>query len=154
FRRVLFRSWICNQNVRFNDPNTIRIKRLSPSYYYYLAKAKVWVNNQNFPTYLDKRPETTYIQTWHGTPLKKMLHDIENIMGRSEDYLERVSNATKTWDYLISPSPYASIAFQSAFKYEGAIIETGYPRNDIFYRKERFSIASMVRNRLQIPEGK
>lgn len=146
--------WVCNQNVRFNDPNTIKIKRLSPSYYYYLARAKVWVNNQNFPTYIKKRPQTMYLQTWHGTPLKKMLHDIENIMGRSEDYLERVSKATKTWDYLISPSPYASKAFQSAFKYEGKIIETGYPRNDIFYKEERFDIASKVRNRLHIPEGK
>src|SRR5699024_8273232 len=42
--------WVCNKNIRLNDPNTIRIKRLSPSYYYYLAKAKYWINNQNFPT--------------------------------------------------------------------------------------------------------
>jgi len=146
--------WICNQNVRFNDPNTIRIRRLSPSYYYYLAKAKYWVNNQNFPTYIEKRPETTYIQTWHGTPLKKMLHDIENIMGRSEDYLERVDKATKTWDYLVSPSKYASEAFKSAFRYKKEIIETGYPRNDIFYKEERFEITRKVRNRLHIPEGK
>ncbi|MFD1363695.1 CDP-glycerol glycerophosphotransferase family protein [Lentibacillus salinarum] len=46
-----------------------RISRGSPSYFYYLARAKVWVNNQNFPTYLNKRSETIYIQTWHGTPL-------------------------------------------------------------------------------------
>lgn len=146
--------WICNQNVRFNDPNTIRIRRLSPNYYYYLARAKFWVNNQNFPTYIDKRPETTYIQTWHGTPLKKMLHDIENIMGRSADYLERVDKATRAWDYLVSPSQYASEAFQSAFRYKGEIIETGYPRNDIFYTEKKFEVAEKVRNRLHIPEGK
>src|SRR5699024_8264126 len=146
--------WVCNKNIRFNDPNTIRIKRLSPSYYYYLAKAKIWVNNQNFPTYIEKRSKTTYLQTWHGTPLKKMLHDIENIMGRSEDCLDRVSNATKTWDYLISPSPYASKAFQSAFKYEGRILEIGYPRNDVFYRKESFDIALKAKDRLHIPREK
>lgn len=146
--------WVCNKTVRFNDPNTIRIKRLSPSYYYYLAKAKIWVNNQNFPTYIEKRPQTTYIQTWHGTPLKKMLFDIENIMGRSDDYLERVSKATRTWDYLISPSPYASKAFQSAFRYEGEILETGYPRNDIFYQEERLAIASKVKSRLDLPKDK
>jgi len=146
--------WVCNKNVRFNDHNTIRIKRLSPSYYYYLAKAKIWINNQNFPTYIRKRPQTTYIQTWHGTPLKKMLYDIKNIMGRSDDYLERVSNATRTWDYLISPSPYATKTFKSAFRYEAKIIEVGYPRNDIFYKEDRFEVASKVRKRLNVPKDK
>lgn len=146
--------WVCNKNIRFNDSNTIRIKRLSPSYYYYLAKAKVWINNQNFPTYIKKRPQTLYIQTWHGTPLKKMLFDIKNILGRSPDYLERVSNATKTWDYLISPSPYATDAFRSAFNFKGNIIETGYPRNDIFYRDDQNELIKVIRNRLNIPKGK
>ncbi|MDQ7861610.1 hypothetical protein RCO48_13220 [Peribacillus frigoritolerans] len=48
-----------------------------------------------------------------------MLFDIDNIQGRDEGYLNRVHGATRTWDYLISPSPYASKAFRSAFKYEG-----------------------------------
>src|SRR5699024_5100186 len=146
--------WVCNKNIRFSDPNTIRIKRLSPSYFYYLAKAKVWVNNQNFPTYIKKRPETTYLQTWHGTPLKKMLFDIENIMGRSSDYLERVSSAVKNWDYLISPSPYATNAFRSAFRYDGEIIESGYPRNDLFYADNTKEHIARLRNRLEIPENK
>lgn len=146
--------WVCNKSIRFSDPNTKRIKRLSPSYYYYLAKSKVWVNNQNFPTYIKKRPQTTYIQTWHGTPLKKMLYDIENIMGRSDDYLDRVSAATKAWDYLVSPSTYATNAFKSAFKYQGEIVETGYPRNDVFYKEDRFNQAVKVRNRLNIARDK
>lgn len=108
-----------NGNLPIKGKNTKLIKRLSPEYYYYLAKAGYWINNQNFPTYLSKRKETTYIQTWHGTPLKKMLFDIDNIQGRDEGYLNRVHGATRTWDYLISPSPYASKAFRSAFKYEG-----------------------------------
>ncbi|MGP4063920.1 CDP-glycerol glycerophosphotransferase family protein [Oceanobacillus sp. M65] len=146
--------WVCNKKVRFIDQDTIKVKRLSPSYYYYLAKAKIWVNNQNFPTYIEKRPQTTYLQTWHGTPLKKMLFDIQNIMGRSDDYLDRVSKATKTWDYLISPSTYATKAFKSAFKYEGEILETGYPRNDIFYNNNRDSIGSKIKSKLNIPVDK
>ena len=146
--------WVYNGNLPVKDKNTKRIKRLSPEYYYYLAKAGYWVNNQNFPTYLSKRKETTYIQTWHGTPLKKMQFDIENIQGRDDGYLNRVHSATKTWDYLVSPSPYASTAFRSAFRYEGEILETGYPRNDLFYREDVSAIANVVTDRLKIPEGK
>ncbi|WRP06369.1 CDP-glycerol glycerophosphotransferase family protein [Rossellomorea aquimaris] len=146
--------WVYNQQMRFNDENTIRIKRLSPQYYYYLAKARYWVNNQNFPTYIEKRKGTTYIQTWHGTPLKKMLFDIENIQGRSDDYLERVHHATKQWDYLISPSEYATKAFRSAFKYNGEMLEVGYPRNDLFYRGNTKALEQKIKSRLGLPDDK
>ncbi|MBS4174055.1 CDP-glycerol glycerophosphotransferase family protein [Bacillus sp. FJAT-49736] len=147
--------WVCNRNdVRFTDPNTKKITRLSPSYYYYLARAKFWFNNQNFPTYLGKRKETTYIQTWHGTPLKKMLFDIETIHGRDEDYLNRVAYATKQWDYLLSPSNYATKAFKSAFRYDGNILELGYPRNDLFYKENVEEITRKVKNRINIPKEK
>ncbi|SNS79601.1 CDP-glycerol glycerophosphotransferase [Bacillus sp. OK838] len=146
--------WVYNGNLPIKGKNTKLVKRLSPEYYYYLAKAGYWINNQNFPTYLSKRKETTYIQTWHGTPLKKMLFDIENIQGRDDGYLNRVHGATRTWDYLISPSPYASKAFRSAFKYEGEILETGYPRNDLFYREDASMTAKSVIEKLKIPAGK
>ncbi len=146
--------WIYNQPVRFADPHTTRVERLSPKYFYYLLRAKYWVNNQNFPTYLTKRPETTYLQTWHGTPLKKMLYDINEVQGRSDDYVERVGAATKNWDYLISPSPYATNAFKSAFRYDGKILEIGYPRNDIFYNDQQHKLAKKIRSKLHLNQNK
>lgn len=146
--------WFCNRNIKFDDIDTKRVQRLSPKYYYYLARAKYWVNNQNFPTYIKKRPQTIYLQTWHGTPLKKMLYDIEEVHGRSDDYVERVGNAVKNWDFLVSPSPYATQAFRSAFRYNGKVLETGYPRNDIFYKSEKDEIARNVRKKLNIEAGK
>ncbi len=62
-----------------------------------MATAKFWVNNQNFPHYMTRRKETTYIQTWHGTPLKKMLFDLDEIHGRDEGYVERVTNSISQW---------------------------------------------------------
>lgn len=146
--------WIVNKGVHFRDPDTLKVKRLSPSYYYYLAKAGYWVNNQNFPSYINKSKETTYLQTWHGTPLKKMLFDIEQVQGRQEGYVERVSGAIKNWDYLISPSAYATKAFRSAFHYEGDVLEVGYPRNDLFYQDGLTEIAGRVREKLQLPTDK
>ncbi len=154
-RKLNYRKvWVYNSNVRFSDPNTKKIKRLSPEYYYYLARAGYWINNQNFPSYLQKPKGTTYIQTWHGTPLKKMLFDIENIQGRTEGYLERVHGATKNWDYLISPSEYASKAFRSAFRYEGEMLEIGYPRNDLFFKEGIEDISKKVKQKLDLPMDK
>lgn len=128
--------WVSNSQFPFNDPNVIRVKRLSPEYYHYLSRAKYWINNQNFPHYITKPKDTIYIQTWHGTPLKKMLNDVESFEGRDANYKNRVNNAIKYWDYLVSPSPYASKCFKSAFEFQKEILEVGYPRNDIFYNED------------------
>src|SRR5690606_28064040 len=88
------------------------------------------------------------------TPLKKMLYDLKEVHGRSDDYVERVGNAVKNWDYLISPSPYATKAFKSAFRFNKKILEVGYPRNDIFYKEERHQLAKTVKNKLHIPKNK
>lgn len=125
--------WVNNKTYPFNDPNVKSIKRLSPEYYHYLSKAKFWVNNQNFPYYIEKPKGTTYIQTWHGTPLKKMLNDVDNFEGRDAGYKDRVNQSISTWDYLISPSPYATECFKSAFNFNKEVLEVGYPRNDMFY---------------------
>ncbi|WP_165820766.1 CDP-glycerol glycerophosphotransferase family protein [Pueribacillus theae] len=146
--------WIYNKQYRFKDPTTKRVQRLSPAYFYYLLKAGYWINNQNFPAYIKKRNQTTYLQTWHGTPLKKMLYDIKEVHGRSDDYVERVGNAVKNWDYLISQSPYATKTFKSAFRYNKEILEVGYPRNDIFYKKEKEQLKEQIKRRLNLNENK
>ncbi|MFJ2617821.1 CDP-glycerol glycerophosphotransferase family protein [Glutamicibacter sp. NPDC087344] len=123
--------WIYTGRHRFTDPNTKVVKRLSPEYFWYLARAKYWVNNQSFPHYLRRRKDGIFLQTWHGTPLKQMAMDIDEVQGRDEGYLERVVNATKQWTHLISPSSYTSRIMRSAYGFSGAAVELGYPRNDI-----------------------
>jgi len=147
--------WIMNNNAPLNvSPATKIVKRLSPEFYKYLATSKYWVNNQNFPTYLTKPKKTRYLQTWHGTPLKKMQHDQEQIEGRDEGYLARVTHAKNQWSALVSPSAYATNAFRSAFQYDGPVLELGYPRNDIFYTEDLEERKSKIRQKLAIPEDK
>lgn len=125
--------WIYSGRHKFTDPQTKTVKRLSPSYFWYLARANYWVTNQNLPYYMTRRSNAIYLQTWHGTPLKHMLHDLEEIHGRDEGYMERVDRAISQWTHLLSPSPYATEVMRSAFAYSGEVIEEGYPRNDLFF---------------------
>ncbi len=48
----------------------------SDAYFKALATAKYLVNNATFPQELAKRPEQTYLNTWHGIPLKHMGFDM------------------------------------------------------------------------------
>ncbi|EMY35242.1 CDP-glycerol glycerophosphotransferase [Arthrobacter crystallopoietes BAB-32] len=146
--------WVYTGKLPVKDPNTKVVKRLSPQYYWYLARAKYWVNNQNFPYYIRRRSDGIMVQTWHGTPLKRMLHDLNSVHGRDEWYLDRVSQAVRQWSVLLSPSPYATAAFRSAFRFRGPVLETGYPRNDPVAGEGTAELGAEVRRRLGIPEDK
>lgn len=146
--------WVYNKAVPVWDPDLTVVKRLSPGYFWHLGRARYWVNNQNFPHYIRRRRSGVYLQTWHGTPLKRMLHDLDEVVGRDEGYVDRVTNAVGQWTTLLSPSPYATKAFRSAFQYDGEVLEAGYPRNDILCTPDASPLAEQVMQRLQLPEGK
>lgn len=95
-----------------------------------LATAKVLVNNTNFPGYFRKRAGQTYIQTWHGTPLKRLGRDIVDVVPTGS-YLKMMDREASFWDYLISPNLYSTEILGKTFGYTGPILETGYPRNDV-----------------------
>lgn len=101
----------------------------SAAYLRALATSKYLVNNSNFPPYFRKAAGQTYLQTWHGTPLKRLGRDIANNQ-LTKSYLDTMDREAKAWDYLISPNAFCTEIFPSCFGYSGEIIETGYPRND------------------------
>jgi len=140
--------WSNNTTQRFPDPSTTKIKRHSPRYYWELSRARYWVNNQNFPSTLEKPEKTEFLQTWHGTPLKRMQHDVPNMQSRDPGYQERAARLTSYWDMLLSASPYATECFRSAFQYAGRILEVGYPRNDPFFSDDADERTAQVKSRL------
>jgi CDP-glycerol glycerophosphotransferase len=147
--------WIHSGSMRPRDPETKIVKRLSPSYYYYVARAAFITTNQNLPFYLKRHRRATYVQTWHGTPLKRMQHDMVDQSGHRDDYLRRVEAATSQWTHLLSPSPYATRAFRSAFRYNGPVVEEGYPRNDPLLAPDADQVGAAARRRLGIaPDAK
>ncbi|MFM6940165.1 MAG: CDP-glycerol glycerophosphotransferase family protein [Rhodoluna sp.] len=101
----------------------------SRAYLRALATSKYLVNNSNFPPYFRKATGQVYLQTWHGTPLKRLGRDIaQNNLTKS--YLDTMDREAKAWDYLISPNAFCTEIFPSCFGYRGEILQTGYPRND------------------------
>ncbi len=115
-----------------------------------LASSKVLVNNTNFPGYFRKRSGQTYIQTWHGTPLKRLGRDIVDVVPTGS-YLRMMNREASFWDYLVSPSAYCSEIFPNTFGYKGTILETGYPRNDILINQS--SKRDLIRRSLGIADG-
>ena len=50
--------------------------------------------------------------------IEKMLNDVDDFKGRDEGYIDRINRSVSQWDYLVSPSPYATSCFKSAFNFK------------------------------------
>ncbi len=136
--------------------NIITTKKVSISYLFHLATAKYIITNGNLPEQFVKREGQIIVQTWQGTPLKKLVLDIENnhFPNTSKiDYIIKFLEDVKRWDYLISPSSYATSIFRNAFAYEGEILEIGLPKNDrlINFHPDEVTV---LKERLNLPNDK
>jgi len=137
------------ENYSYLQSNsTIVVKYGSKEHYKYYSKAKYWISNSRINEAIIKKKKQVYIQTWHGTPLKKLGYDIKivggNAMNTIHDIRKKYSSDSKRYDYMISPSSFCTEKFMSAFnlKNKKIIEEIGYPRNDflINYKKRDINI--------------
>jgi len=97
-----------------------------------LGSAGWIVANNTLPGFWRKDRRTTYVQTWHGTPLKRIAFDIpHDTTRRHRRYLAHLRREVAEWDHLVSPNAFSTEVLRHAFRYEGTVLETGYPRNDV-----------------------
>ncbi len=88
------------------------------------------VNNYGGMWGLTKDSGQRYLQTWHGTPLKFIGASEARHRGALKPRFDQIAAEAAEWDAFVSPSPYFSALIPSEFLYHGAVLETGYPRND------------------------
>ena len=142
-----------------NDRNEVPygaevVKRFSFKYAYYLAVSKYFVFNVRQPLWFRKREGQVFLETWHGTPLKRLVFDQEEVTSASPKYKQQFYRQRAEWDYLVSANPFSTARFRSCFMYEGKMLEYGYPRNDILYWSNKDEIAQELRIKLGIPADK
>lgn len=115
-----------------------------------LEAADALVANTHTDVAWEKRPDTLYLQTWHGTPLKRIHWDV---LWAPEGRLERLSRDVERWDVLLSPNAAATPLLRGAFRFEGEVLEAGYPRNDLLSAPDRDAVGARVRASLGIDDG-
>lgn len=130
------------------------VKRFGIRYAYYMARSRYFVFNVRQPYWYVKRPEQVFLETWHGTPLKKLFFDMEEVYSASPLSKKQVYSQSKEWNYLIAPNMFSSRVFRSCFAYDNEMLETGYPRNDLMHAPEKEEIARKIRKKIGVPEGK
>lgn len=120
-------------------------------YYECLHTSRYLVNNNNFPYYYTKHQGQVYLQTWHGTPLKRIGNDVPSA-NLSLSYRSLMLREADAWDFLLAQNPFAADVLPHAFGYHGEVLCSGYPRNDILVRDDP-ELVDAVRQRVGIRPG-
>lgn len=152
-KRSMRAVWVYQGNEKLRDiPGyVIQVHRGSPEYFNYLARAGYWVNNIRF-TVTYKPKHTVYLQTWHGTPLKRLGLDIE-VSGPEAEARESFLKESRNWDYLLAQNEYSKKIFKRAFDVQGKILTFGYPADDILLcMSDNFE--EKIKNKIGLPQNK
>ncbi|WP_055603678.1 bifunctional glycosyltransferase/CDP-glycerol:glycerophosphate glycerophosphotransferase [Streptomyces aureus] len=107
------------------------VQRWSWQYLRALAQAEFWIDNQGFPLRLTKRPGTTYIQTWHGTALKRMGFDEPTTKARGLASAASFQQALDRFDHFLIRGEHDRRTLARGFRLrDEVLLPVGYPRND------------------------
>jgi CDP-glycerol glycerophosphotransferase len=152
--------WVVN-DAQAELPGTVTPIRLnSAEWHDAMAASRYIVTNHRIGDWFQRHPDQIVLQTWHGTPLKKIGRDVKEVhfayAPGMKQALQGAANYPKLpeWSYLLSPNPFSTKIMKRAFAFKGEMIEAGYPRNDVLYSPDAASIAAGVRDRIGIPAGK
>lgn len=144
-------TWLCTPATQGTFPPDVHtVLYNTPEARAALESAGVVVANDCMSMRWDKQSGTTYLQTWHGTPLKRIHHDVRPVR---PGWLDDADLDVARWDHLLSPNAASTQRLRGAFGFSGPVHETGYSRNDVLSSPDRDAVRTRVRDRLGIPEG-
>jgi CDP-glycerol glycerophosphotransferase len=144
--------WVVRDGQVSVPPTARAILRGGAEYYEALASCRYIVTNNHLPDWFERAPDQVVAQLWHGTPLKRIGFDTE-LRFADLQYLSRLEKEVPNWSFLVSPNRFSTPILKRAFRYNGEVIEVGYPRNDVLFHA-REEVAAQVRERLDLPAGK
>ena len=158
--------WVLDEDC-LNDPivdefkssrNVKFVRYQSLAYYHALGTSQYLFNNSTFPPEFAKRPEQTYVNTWHGTPLKKMGYDVVDGGPDTRNIIRNFLAA----DFVLSPNSFTTQRMlREGYRldgiFRGKIAEVGYPRVDAQFAGSiaTSNVLRQLRDHgVSIPQGK
>jgi CDP-glycerol glycerophosphotransferase len=142
--------WVV-EDARFPAPaGATALRAGSRAHHEALARARYVVTNDELPGWFERRPDQVCLQTWHGTPLKRAGADIADMRDATPHIRERWHAQAANWQFVVSPSRFATPILRRAFALTGEVLETGYPRADALAAPAR---GADVRRVLGLPDG-
>ncbi|WP_271220253.1 bifunctional glycosyltransferase/CDP-glycerol:glycerophosphate glycerophosphotransferase [Streptosporangium carneum] len=116
-----------------------------------LATCRYVVTNTYLPKWFRRREGQVVVQTWPGATPKRVGFDVDRGPLDDPAHRERLAGEVGQWSHLVSPGPWWTRVLRDAFRFEGEVLETGSPRDDVLARP---GPVAAIRERVGLPEGK
>ncbi|MDQ8705811.1 bifunctional glycosyltransferase family 2 protein/CDP-glycerol:glycerophosphate glycerophosphotransferase [Streptomyces sp. LHD-70] len=147
--------WVVSSRNRHKvPPGVAYVIEGSRRYWEVMARATYLVNNSSFPGGFVKRPGQVYLQTHHGTPLKKMGLDQRRYpAGTHGISFQKVLDHTDQWDFSLSSNPHSTEVWERVYPSTYEALELGYPRNDRYFRASSEDV-TRIRKELGVEGGR
>ena len=125
------RYWVINPGHTYAPTGYRPLVRWTEEWYEVMASAALVVTNAALAPYFRRRDDQVVVQTWHGTPLKRLGLDMLSFEHMGAGYQRDLVQQSAQWSHIVSPNAFCSEVFPSAFGYSGPLLEFGSPRNDV-----------------------
>lgn len=146
--------WVTKDTTERNGfPGCVKLTKIdSIAYIYHMRTSRFWVDNCRKLSFVRKKSGQIYIQTWHGGfPFKKIEQDAETKL--DDNYIRLAKKDSSICDLILSNSKASTRMYKTGFWYSGPVLESGSPRNDIFF-KDNQTAYQEIREKLNIPSCK
>ena len=146
--------WVFRRGVDISgiDERIRCVRFRSLEYYKMINSAEFLVTNARTDPWLiywNKRSGQKYLMLWHGgAALKQVEQDAEANLSYS--YLRKAKRDSEVCDLMISGCRANTELIKRSFWYSGEILETGIPRNDIFFN---LGLHQEIRERINAKYG-
>ena len=146
--------WVFRRGVDISgiDERICCVRFRSLEYYKMINSAEFLVTNARTDPWLiywNKRSGQKYLMLWHGgAALKQVEQDAEANLSYS--YLRKAKRDSEVCDLMISGCRANTELIKRSFWYSGEILETGIPRNDIFFN---IGLHQEIRERINAKYG-
>lgn len=144
------RYWVVNPGYTYAPPGMEPLVRWTEEWYDVMASSALVVTNAALAPYFRRRDDQVVLQTWHGTPLKRLGLDMLSFEHMGPGYQSDLVKQTAQWSHLVSPNTFCSEVFPQAFGYSGPLLEFGSPRNDVLVNDEGANSLAQIRSGLGI----
>ncbi len=130
--------WVLNKPKEWKLPEGVTaVKNRSFLYFFYHMTAKVIVTNMTDDVFIPKRKEQILINTWHaGGAYKKVGLSYEKLNSKLSFWQDETLRRETSF-YISSSELFTKYNILEAYRYEGEVICSGLPRNDIFFDKNQ-----------------
>lgn len=145
-------TWVTDGKAQLPD-GVDSVRRHSPGHFRKLGSSTFVVSNDIVTRWPLHRSATRYLQTWHGTPLKRIGHDETMPAYDHAAHMRRVDRDVRRWSALLSTGAECTELFRSAFGFAGSVLETGLPRNDVLRSTRSDEVRDSTRRSLALSEG-